>query len=189
MRLINTRTLRFGEFYDSNIPQYAILSHRWSSSSEDEVTFKEYRKGEHKDLDKPGWAKIRELCTLAQADGLDWAWIDTCCIDKRSSAELTEAINSMFEWYRGSAVCYAYLNDCTVLDGNDCTMLDDDDCIVLDDWQHSSWWKRGWTLQELIAPRSVIFYDKAWNKIGTKRGLSPAIEAITGIPRVVLTGS
>lgn len=173
MRLINTSTLGFGEFYDSSVPRYAILSHRWSSVSEDEVTFKEHRKGIDKAVGKPGWEKITQLCNLAKADGLAWAWIDTCCIDKRSSAELTEAINSMFNWYRGSTVCYAYLNDCT-------GPLD---------WQRSLWWTRGWTLQELIAPRKVIFYDRTWNKIGTKWNLGPAIEAVTGIPNVVLAGS
>jgi len=173
MRLINTGTGEFGEFYNNGIPPYAVLSHRWSSVSEDEVTFKEYRKGQNQHRGKPGWDKIRQLCILARADGLAWAWIDTCCIDKRSSAELSESINSMFNWYRNAAVCYAYLNDCT----------------GPNDWQRSSWWSRGWTLQELIAPRKVIFYDRTWNLVGTKWSLGSAIEAITGIPNIVLAGS
>lgn len=106
MRLINTHTLVLEEFVGRHIPRYAILSHTWE---EEEVTYEEYISGSHKQ--KRGYDKIRMTCVLAAADGIGYAWVDTCCIDKRSSAELTEAINSMYPWYAKSVVCYAYLSD------------------------------------------------------------------------------
>ena len=111
MWLINATTLQLEYFIGPEVaPGYAILSHTWSDG---EVTFQEFQ-----DLDtaklKPGFAKIRKTCDLArEQDGLQYAWVDTCCIDKSSSAELSESINSMYDWYRGSAICYAYLNDWT----------------------------------------------------------------------------
>lgn len=173
MRLIDVRdldNLAFREFYDAQIPRYAILSHRWGAP-DDEVTYKEFRKGQG--LDKPGYEKILRFCELARSDGYEYAWVDTCCIDKRSSAELTEAINSMFNWYHNAQSCYVYLSDCT----------------KASDWRLSSWWSRGWTLQELIAPRCLVFYDCRWSRIGTKTGMALAIEELTGIPSRALVGS
>jgi hypothetical protein len=106
MRLINTATLEIEEFFESNIPRYAILSHTWG---EGEVTFKEFTKNHN--LEAAGWTKIKKCCEFAQRRGQDYVWIDTCCIDKRSSAELSEAINSMYRWYRIAHECYAYLSD------------------------------------------------------------------------------
>ena len=104
MRLLHTKTLQLEEFFDSQIPQYAILSHRWGDN---EVTFKAMRKGTTQQ--GSGLAKIENFCRLAAARGFDWAWIDTCCIDKQSSAELSEAINAMFKWYERSGACYVIL--------------------------------------------------------------------------------
>lgn len=106
MRLINTTTFRFKEFTDDDIPSYAILSHTWDKG---EVTYQDYFRGAHRN--KKGFAKIRKTLAIARANGIRFAWIDTCCIDKSSSAELTEAINSMFRWYQRSQVCYAFLSD------------------------------------------------------------------------------
>ena len=106
MRLLNTSTIQLHEFFGSKIPFYAILSHRWEES---EISFKDVTKS--RNLDAPGWAKVRASCALAKSRGKQWIWIDTCCIDRRSSAELSEAINSMFAWYKNSIECYAYLVD------------------------------------------------------------------------------
>ncbi|KAH5989197.1 hypothetical protein HBI84_187900 [Parastagonospora nodorum] len=106
MRLINMHTLTLEEFIGRRIPRYAILSHTWE---EEEVSYEEYIRGVH--TRKKGYSKIQKTCCLAAAEGIGYAWVDTCCIDKRSSAELTEAINSMYLWYKCSAVCYAYLSD------------------------------------------------------------------------------
>ena len=106
MRLLNTKTCTLREFFGENIPPYAIFSHRWE---EEEVTFRDLNEGRKRIL--KGYSKILGLCIQAEKDSLNWAWIDTCCIDKSSSAELTEAINSMFKWYRNAYVCYAYLSD------------------------------------------------------------------------------
>lgn len=113
MRLISAKRytkdgkIRFKEFYQNNIPSYAILSHTWEDG--EEVTFEDCKSSAVKD--KKGYKKIQHTCRLAIADGIEYVWIDTCCIDKSSSAELTEAINSMYKWYQQAKVCYAYLSD------------------------------------------------------------------------------
>ncbi|KAK4186942.1 HET-domain-containing protein [Podospora australis] len=167
MRLINTATLIFEEFIGSHIPPYAILSHTWE---DDEVTFSDFARP-YRDR-KAGWDKIAQSCRLALKEGLRYAWVDTCCIDKSSSAELTEAINSMFRWYGRAKVCYAYLAD--LEPGKEMK-----DC---------RWFTRGWTLQELIAPKDVYFFDGNWKSIGTKVGMVATLSAITGINIAVLKG-
>lgn len=107
MRLINTRTWELEEFYGLNIPDYAILSHTWGN---EEVTLRDWQDLEHCQ-GRDGWYKIVQACEQAQADGWEYIWVDTNCIDKTSSAELSEAINSMFAYYRNSRICYAYLSD------------------------------------------------------------------------------
>ncbi|KAG7286563.1 hypothetical protein NEMBOFW57_008874 [Staphylotrichum longicolle] len=96
MRLLNTTTLQLSQFH-RDIPPYAILSHTWG---DEEVTFQEIDAPEREK--KRGWAKVVGCCRQALMDHLDWAWLDTCCIDKTSSAELSEAINSMYGWYENS---------------------------------------------------------------------------------------
>ena len=191
MRLLHTKDLTFTEFFDSDIPKYAILSHRWGK---DEVSYKEMRKGTAQP--GKGLSKIHACCKLAASQGLQWVWIDTCCIDKRSSAELSEAINSMWRWYAGAVECFAYLAD--VLSdyyegntNNDNGRVEaaeseewgesDTDEEPLVDFQASVWFTRGWTLQELLAPAVVIFYDRRWQKLGDKRSLRDGCSKATGI--------
>jgi Heterokaryon incompatibility protein (HET) len=111
MRLLNTATLNLHEFIGDKIPPYAILSHTWG---EEEVSLQEMQSGEATGIDvqKAGYQKIKKCCKTGAADGYEYVWIDTCCIDKTSSAELSEAINSMFRWYKMAEVCYAFLSDC-----------------------------------------------------------------------------
>ena len=105
MRLLDSRTLTFHEFdHEESQPEYAILSHRWE---DDEVTHKDMRKHRARAEKKKGYAKIQSCADRAREDGYSYFWVDTCCIDKASSAELSEAVNSMFRWYRNAAVCYA----------------------------------------------------------------------------------
>ncbi|KAK3348739.1 hypothetical protein B0T25DRAFT_228699 [Lasiosphaeria hispida] len=177
MRLINIKTLKLEELSDDNLPPYAILSHTWGDDHE-ELTFREIEDGE---IDKPGVGsvKLRGCCQQAKKDGLGYVWIDTCCIDKTNLAELSEAINSMFRWYRRASVCYAYLSDIPV---------GDDPQRPGSKFQTSRWFQRGWTLQELLAPHRLSFYNSEWHDIGTKKRLSTIIENITGIPRLFLRG-
>lgn len=109
MRLINTSTRQFEEFIGERIPPYAILSHTWDKG---EVTFKHYNDGYFENM--KGYRKIDKTCELARDSGIGYAWVDTCCIDKSSSAELTEAINSMYRWYERASICYVYLSDLPV---------------------------------------------------------------------------
>ncbi|USW57447.1 Putative heterokaryon incompatibility [Septoria linicola] len=161
MRLIQATTLEFVECFEPDIPAYAILSHRWGP---DEVSFQDY----HTVASTGGsrFRKIRSLCDQAIADQIDHVWIDTCCIDKTNSAELSEAINSMFRWYMDSAICYAFLADYN-------SSSDVAECDLF---------TRGWTLQELVAPNDVHFFDNGMNQVGTRNSRRLEIETATGIP-------
>ncbi|EXF84636.1 HET domain-containing protein [Colletotrichum fioriniae PJ7] len=179
MRLINTATLKFEEFIDhARTPPYAILSHTWEDG---EVSFQEWNHHVTR-IGKKGFRKIKSFCQLASQDGFTHAWVDTNCIDKRSSAELSEAINSMFAWYQEAAFCYVYMADVVV--SRRTTGHRDLDSQFL----NSKWFTRGWTLRELIAPRHINFYANDWGFIGTKQSLLEAIHRATGIDTKCLLG-
>ncbi|KAK3989113.1 heterokaryon incompatibility protein-domain-containing protein [Cladorrhinum sp. PSN332] len=175
MRLLNSETLEMKEFY-GEIPPYAILSHTWG---DEEVTFQDFHSPDREK--KKGFDKILGCCQQAQRDRIDWTWIDTCCIDKTSSAELSEAINSMYAWYRDSEVCYVFLEDVS--------FSFDQPEQDRQKFAAARWFKRGWCLQELIAPLRTEFYAQDWCEIGTKRNMGSQIENITGIPADVLQAS
>jgi len=162
--------------HDGRFPQYAILSHRWSN---EEVSFQEFTSQTEMIRRKDGFAKILNACNQAASDGYEYIWIDTCCIDKTNLVELTEAINSMYRWYENSNQCYAYLFD---VFGQKAGQFDDRSFAA------SEWFWRGWTLQELIAPPRLTFYDKNWEKLGDKSMFSHQISEITGIPLEVIQG-
>ncbi|EXJ58752.1 hypothetical protein A1O7_06182 [Cladophialophora yegresii CBS 114405] len=184
MWLLDTTTLVLREF-QSTPPPYAILSHTWG---EGEVSFQELGTLEAKE--KAGYWKIERCCEQAKSDGFDYAWVDTCSIDKRSSAELSEAINSMFRWYSQAQVCYAYLADVSLLPAGDREKLSSKHLTSYPrpvwGFPSSRWFERGWTLQELIAPMHVVFYDCDWVEIGTKASLLEDLVEITGIPSEAL---
>ncbi|KAI6118538.1 heterokaryon incompatibility protein-domain-containing protein, partial [Pisolithus croceorrhizus] len=172
---------------DAGATQYAILSHRWGT----EVSYKEMtglmRMEERKRDEvrqRTGYQKIIESCKQALKDDYKWLWIDTCCIDKRSSSELSEAINSMYRWYQNAQVCYAYLSDV-----DERTFPTEQDNRKFDKSNgRPEWFTRGWALQELIAPKQVEFFNKDWVFIGNKQRFAPTLQTITGIPREVLAG-
>lgn len=128
MRLLNVETLELQTFYGDAIPRYAILSHNWLQDHE-EVTFEQIQNPDRYRR-KQGFRKIELLCDQARLDNYQYAWIDTCCIDKANYSELSEAINSMFAWYRQAGVCYAYLPD----------IYED----VRSGYLASRWWTRAW---------------------------------------------
>jgi hypothetical protein len=131
-----------------------------------------------------GATKIQYASSQCKKEGLRYIWIDTCCIDKSSSAELSEAINSMYGWYEGSVVCYAYIEDVgRALSTQTSYGPSNKDKTV----EESRWFTRGWTLQELIAPAKVDFFDNQWQHLGRKEDLSPLLSRITSIPEDVLT--
>ncbi|KAJ4984006.1 het domain protein [Stagonosporopsis vannaccii] len=150
MRLLNTSTYQLESFLGTKKPSYAILSHTWEP--EGEIKFQDL---------EAGFRKVRHACERALKDGYNYVWIDTCCIDKSSSAELSEAINSMFRWYQQSAICYAFFSDVR-------------------------WFTRGCTLQELIAPNEVDLYDKHWEKLGSRSSCAQEISRITCVQKHVL---
>lgn len=171
MWLLNTTTLELREFIGA-VPRYAILSHTWG---QDEVSFKDMRKNQQRIKGESGFIKIRQCCLQASKENFDWVWVDSCCIDKRSSAELSEAINGMFKWSDGAEVCYAYLEDVPPQAGQ----------MPLETLSKSRWFSRGWTLQELLAPSNIEFFAKDWSLLGKKSQLDryfvSLISAITGI--------
>ncbi|PMD13092.1 HET-domain-containing protein, partial [Hyaloscypha hepaticicola] len=178
MRLLNAKTFTRADFNnEGTVPDYAILSHTWG---DDEVTFRDLAELSREQLvSKRAWEKVKKCCAKAMEWDLEWVWIDTCCIDQSSSAELSEAINSMYQWYRKSAVCYAYLSG---VDSVEEDFLSD---RVIDQG-HSSfdkarWFTRGWCLQELLAPRNMQFYNMHWEYIGSKNSLKERISTITHI--------
>ena len=177
MRLIRIKgdELVLEEFADaSSAPGYAILSHTWDIG---EVTFQDMQDRDIAHL-KAGYTKIINCCRQAARRHIFYVWIDTCCIDKSSSAELSEAINSMYQWYSSAIVCFAYLSDVQAE-----TVRFDQSFL-----SRSKWFTRGWTLQELIAPARVIFFDCEWIEIGTKTDLSSIIFTITAIDEYTLLG-
>ena len=174
------------EFGDDEVTEYAILSHRWIDQ---EVDYSEVVKLAKMDEEerteirqRNGYQKILQTCEQAKKDGYKWLWADTCCIDKRSSAELSEAINSMYRWYANSRICYAYLHD---VPGPSFPIAKDNARYPKSNgWPE--WFSRGWTLQEMIAPGNVQFFNKDWHPIGDKRTLAPTLHTITQIPRDIL---
>ncbi|KAK3331298.1 heterokaryon incompatibility protein-domain-containing protein [Apodospora peruviana] len=174
MWLLTAKTLDTKEFIGSSTPLYALLSHTWGN---EEVSFQDVQNLETT-RKKKGFAKIQKCCNQALAEGLEWVWIDTCCIDKSSSVELSEAINSMWAWYRDSCVCYAFLEDVSPMAP----------FLNPTEFENARWFKRGWCLQELIAPAKLEFYASDWSEMGTKLGLRLQLQQITGIPTDVLLG-
>ncbi|KAI8955475.1 heterokaryon incompatibility protein-domain-containing protein [Xylaria longipes] len=170
MRLIHIPTMVIYEYQGEEVPPYAILSHTWNK---EEVSFSDFQDGKGPSL--RGYQKILDCCRQAASDGLDAIWIDTCCIDKRSSAELSEAINSMFKWYQNAAICYAYLDDVDNLDNGASVP------ILPTSFPKSRWFTRGWTLQELLAPSAVVFYSVGWVRIGSRLDLAELIAETTQI--------
>lgn len=183
MRLIKADTIELVKFLPHQTPPYAILSHTWSTNPDDEVLFSDVGKEEAKE--KPAYEqKVVLACRKALEHGLNYLLIDTCCIDKSSSAELQEAINSMFKWYSHSSTCLVYLED-VPSERDESTNSEMGHAWII----NSRWFTRGWTLQELVAPGTVIFYSKYWKNMGTRASLATLISKRTNIDENVLIDS
>lgn len=171
------------DFKGRSVPGYAILSHTWGKV-DDEVSLKDFSEGTARS--KAGYEKLAFCGKQAAKHGLQYFWIDTCCIDSTSSEEVTEAVNSMFQWFRQATICFAYLTDVSV-DGDTV-----DESILQHAWKskipQSKWFTRGWTLLELLAPSKVTFFSREGTAIGEKHLLQQDIHTITGIPLEALAG-
>ncbi|KAK4978659.1 hypothetical protein LTR42_001159 [Elasticomyces elasticus] len=163
MRLINTDTLKLHDFIDADCaPKYAILSHRWG---DEEVSYKAWRKDRCR-VNSKGYVKILDACAFAHERCQAWLWVDTCCIDKESSQDLSEAINS--------------------------NVTATEPTVCLEQFRQSDIFNRGWTLQELIAPERVVFVSSSWDIIGLKYPPNHSASEVnyigsTGSPKVRLT--
>ena len=197
MRLINTDTRLIEKFDDpSNVPNsgYAILSHTWTIKPDKELELEDIRTAGN-EAAKAKLVEVnpktRETCRLAQMSALSYAWIDTICIDQNSSSDKSEAINAMYRYYQDAKICFTHLFD---VDGHGITLTDfnpnkpdtDDMKAVRKEFNNARWFKRGWTLQELLAPPRLWFYDKNWNWLGSRDELCNTIADITRIEPGVL---
>ncbi|CAO2654513.1 Nn.00g112460.m01.CDS01 [Neocucurbitaria sp. VM-36] len=181
LQLDENGDVRHAAHLDEPLPPYAILSHTWGAD-EDEVTYNDLRTGASES--KKGYDKLKFCGIQALKDSLQYFWVDTCCIDKSSSTELSEAINSMYRYYKDSKKCYVYLSD--VLTGRW-------DCNPPQDWKasfaNSRWFTRGWTLQELIAPKSVEFFSNEGKHLGSKHTMAEEVSDITSVHVQALRGA
>ncbi|ETS81755.1 hypothetical protein PFICI_06757 [Pestalotiopsis fici W106-1] len=175
---------------------YAILSHTWGRQDlvwkpdgtqvrgawghdDDEILFADIGEDDTKQLKPDAWKKILKACEVAQDQKCDYLWVDTCCINQQNPAEVVDSINAMFYWYQQSKVCLAYLAD---LEAESVRGQGEEELKAC------RWFGRGWTLQELIAPKKVEFYNENWKNIGSRTMLSDILSQITGINWRVLTG-
>ncbi|PIL29705.1 hypothetical protein GSI_08143 [Ganoderma sinense ZZ0214-1] len=184
MRLLNTKTGRFQWFEDPRQVHYAILSHVWSEAGEQ--SFKDVQQlidaaaTGRSILNDPSLSgKIKAFCETASEHGFDFGWVDSCCIDKTSSSELSEAITSMYDWYRHADMCFVYLPD---VDSQTADAAERNE-----QFSRSRWFQRGWTLQELLAPSILLFLSKSWHVIGSKQTFAALIAKITNIDEDILT--
>lgn len=178
MRLLEASSVQLVDFTPDKVPPYAILSHRWQ---EDEALFADFI-NDTAGTKAKSYEKIKATCKQAAQDGLQYVWIDTCCIDKSSSAELSEAINSMWAWYQAAQKCYAFLSDVSF------SGYGDNKPSAL---RESEWFRRGWTLQELLGPFNVVFFSKEWFVLGYRddRVIAEVVSNVTGIDEEFLTRS
>jgi hypothetical protein len=187
MRLLQLRDngdFSLVEHVGKEIPPYAILSHTWGADKE-EVSFKDLIEGIGKN--KAGYRKLVFCANQAAQDGLQFFWVDTCSIDKSSSAELSEAINSMFQWYSRAEKCYVYLSDVSITGHIQGDQSSQNPWRLM--FRHSRWFTRGWTLQELLAPKAVEFFSADGDRLGDKISLIQEIQEATGICAQAIQGS
>ncbi|KAK4494956.1 hypothetical protein PRZ48_014312 [Zasmidium cellare] len=176
MRLLNKKTFEIEFFLDDEVPPYIILSHRWSGA---ETSMHEFAKQRHLSREhwSPGTAKVLTFCEHIRDYEEQYVWVDTCCIDKSSSAELQEAINSMFKWYQAAEECVVYMHDVQSFTGE----LEDEHYELEAQLKRSQWFTRGWTLQELLAPRKIMFVDCKWKRMGSREDFQDVLHEITRI--------
>ncbi|KAG2160226.1 uncharacterized protein EDB93DRAFT_1217741 [Suillus bovinus] len=168
------------EHIEKVVEQYfrcVTLSHRWEGK---EQTLREIQDRPIYSFDPVGTVvKLQRFCEVVRDLGYHWAWMDTCCIDKQYNVELEESLNSMFVWYRHSALTIVYLSD-----------VRESGALTNSDWN-----RRGWTIQELLAPKVILFYQKDWTPYlddhSSNHKMSTAIMqelgAATGIDQESLT--
>ncbi|CAI6339961.1 unnamed protein product [Periconia digitata] len=161
---------------DDEVPRYAILSHTWG---EEEILFQDLQNDSYRD--KKSYNKIRFCGDQAEKDGIQYLWVDTCCINKADPVELQHSINSMYRWYQQAAKCYVYLTDVAALADEQNVNNEPQESTWRTAFRNSRWFTRGWTLQELLAPRNVEFFSVGGSFLGDKKSLGEQISNITGI--------
>lgn len=180
MRLINVETMQLHYLPNADIVEieYATLSHTWG---QDETTYQKWHDAQARESDDT--KKVRDACKVVKESlGLQWLWVDTCCINKADEDEVNEAVNSNFLWYQSSRVCLAYLSDVPTANTNDNELLSFQ-------VRHSQWFTRGWTLSELLAPPQLILYAADWTVLGRRDdSLADLISVIVGIDQAYLSG-
>lgn len=186
LKLDKNGTFDLVTFHDGGLPPYAILSHTWSTDDHEEVTFDDI--ADDTGSYKAGFAKLQFCAQQIKADKLEYFWIDTCCIKKSDSAELSKSITSMYRWYSNAVKCYVYLSDVSSVSSG---RIRDDDSVARwhQSFRQSQWFTRGWTLQELLAPPIVEFFSCEGRLLCERSSYAQDISMITTLPIEVLTGS
>ncbi|KAI8958484.1 heterokaryon incompatibility protein-domain-containing protein [Daldinia sp. FL1419] len=187
MWFLNTEKLTLEYFNDAQVKRlpYAVLSHTWGS---DEILFHEFADGREALQSRTGWRKMTRFCETALRHGFKHAWMDACCIDKRNSADLSEAINSMYKYYYKSAACFIYLEDVHKYadEANSLPGVQVTRDQLLTRVKATRWVTRGWTLQELIAPKQRFFLASDWSQIEDGQDLLDTLVESTGIDKELL---
>jgi hypothetical protein len=182
LKCLSDNNFELISFDDESLPPYAILSHTWIDG--EEVTYNDLVAGI--DRNKSGYAKIRFCGEQAATDGLQYFWVDSCCIDKASNVELSTALNSMFRWYQGASKCYVFLSDVSV--PKEVINAEGSHITWKEAFRRSRWFTRGWTLQELLAPATVEFFSREGKRLGSRLSLERDVHQITKLPISVLRG-
>ncbi|KIO10640.1 hypothetical protein M404DRAFT_128934, partial [Pisolithus tinctorius Marx 270] len=142
----NERTLRVVAFFFG----YVMFSHVWQGN---EPSFQDINDVESKSVwnlpDTPLNEKLRNFCKEVRRLGHNWAWSDTCCIDKSTSSTLNQSLTSMYKWYANSVATLVFLAGVAHPSKSG-------------DLARSIWMTRAWTLQELLSPNVIFFYDSEW---------------------------
>ncbi len=192
--LLNTARAELS-YFESLVHPYAAFSHVWNNTGV--MSFQEVEKLRNECAETGATPRdlvsstLQCACMLAESDGYEWIWMDCCCIDRSSSAELSETINRMYDIYAGAAVCYAYMQDVSTMGGGTYSRGEvnydiDSPLSFQSSFAQSTWHRCVWSLQALLAPRLVVFVSNTWNVLGTKVDYATALETISGIPASVL---
>ena len=195
IRLLNVKNFQFREYDEGNLPAYAILSHVWYNEEKKiELVYDSFESLPRNANGVPqcpkdqnyakSHDKIMKTCQetrkLGEGSGkrVDFVWIDSICIDKRNAGERDRAIRSMWRFYGDAACCIVWLQDVEWSKNNKPR--------VDQAFENARWFSRGWTLQELIAPKIVYFFNRSWDLLGTKWSLAAEITSRTRIERKFL---
>ncbi|KAJ8519460.1 hypothetical protein ONZ45_g3573 [Pleurotus djamor] len=158
--------------------RYAILSHTWANR---ELGFRDVNveggMGVGSLEKKEGYAKLDGMCRVAGEFMCRYVWFDAVCIDKSNTMEMEETIHSMWKWYQNAYICIVHLSNTNLklpsypanssVSPTGPRRRGDSKRKQL---KEDPWFRRGWTLPELLAPKRIKFYLGDWTKMDQRVG-------------------